>query len=106
MRVIESCAQCLYDKQKHLSDDSQYLAEVREIIDNRRENDTSPYMVYLFSKAYEKRFGKSASYREIKKKYNDLVLSMEDSIRRKIEQAPDPLAESLIYARIGNYIDF
>ena len=106
MRVIESCAQCLYDKQKHLSDDPQYLSEIREIIENRRENDTSPYMVYLFSKAYEKRFGKSASYREIKKKYNDLMLSMEDSIRNKIEQASDPLAESLIYARIGNYIDF
>ena len=40
MRVIESCAQCLYDKQKHLSDDPQYLSEVREIIENRRENDT------------------------------------------------------------------
>ena len=106
MRVIESCAQCLYDKQKHLSDDTQYLAEVREILDNRREDDTSPYMVYLFSKAYEKRFGKNAPYREIKKKYNDLVLSMEDAVRRKIEKAPDSLVESLIYARIGNYIDF
>ncbi|MBR2545827.1 MAG: DUF89 family protein [Erysipelotrichaceae bacterium] len=106
MRVIESCAQCLYNRQKHLSDDPQYLAEVRKIIENRREDDTSPYMVYLFSRAYEKRFGKNASYREIKKKYNDLVLSMEDSIRNKIELASDPLAESLIYARIGNYIDF
>ena len=94
MRVIESCAQCLYDKQKHLSDDTQYLAEVREILDNRREDDTSPYMVYLFSKAYEKRFGKNAPYREIKKKYNDLVLSMEDAVRRKIEKAPDQIGRA------------
>ena len=106
MRVIESCAECLYDKQRHLSNDPQYLAEVREILENRREEDTSPYMVYLFSKAYEKRFGRSASYREIRKKYNNLVLSMEDSIRKKIEQAADPLTEALVYARIGNYIDF
>lgn len=106
MRVIESCAECLYDKQYHLSQDEGYLAEVKEILKNRRENDTSPYMVYLFNQAYEKRFGKRASYREVKKKYNDLVLSMEESIRKKIELADDPLSESLVYARIGNYIDF
>ncbi|MBQ3375243.1 MAG: DUF89 family protein [Erysipelotrichaceae bacterium] len=63
-------------------------------------------MVYLFNQAYEKRFGKRASYREVKKKYNDLVLSMEEFIREKIELADDPLSESLVYARIGNYIDF
>ena len=106
MRVVESCAECLYDKQYHLSQDEGYLAEVKEILKNRRENDTSPYMVYLFNQAYEKRFGKRASYREVKKKYNDLVLSMEESIRKKIELADDPLSESLVYARIGNYIDF
>ncbi|MBQ6654593.1 MAG: DUF89 family protein [Erysipelotrichaceae bacterium] len=106
MRIIESCAACLYDKQKHITDDEEYLAEVRRIIDERRENDASPYLVHLFDLAYRKRFGVSASYREIKRKYNDLVLSMEDSIRKKIEKADDPLSESLVYARIGNYIDF
>jgi hypothetical protein len=106
MRVIESCAECLYDKQRHLCQDEGYLSDVTEILKNRRENDTSPYMVYLFNQAYERRFGKRASYREVKKRYNDLVLSMEDAVRKKIEKARDPLTESLIYARIGNYIDF
>ena len=106
MRVVESCAECLFDKQYHLSKDEGYLSEVAEILKNRRENDTSPYMVYLFNQAYERRFGKNASYREIKKKYNDLVLSMENSVRQKIEKADDPLTEALVYARIGNYIDF
>ena len=106
MRTIESCAACLYDKQQRLTDDEQYLAEVRRIIDNRKEEDTSPYLVYLFDLAYKKRFGVGASYKEVKKKYNDLVLSMEQSVRQKIEMAEDPLSESLAYARIGNYIDF
>ena len=43
---------------------------------------------------------------EIKKKYNDLVLSMEDSVRNRIEASEDPLAKALLYARVGNYIDF
>ena len=106
MRINDNCAECLFDKQQHLTDDQEYLARVKEIIDNRDENDTSPYLVYLFTKEYEKRFGKKASYKEIKKRYNDLVLSMESSVRDKIENSTDPLLESLAYARVGNYIDF
>ncbi len=106
MRVSENCARCLYDKQKRLTDDEEYLAEVRRIIDSRREDDTSPYLGYLLNQAYQKRFGPGPSYREVRKKYNDLVLSMEDSVRKKIESSEDPLSEALVYARIGNYIDF
>ena len=106
MRIIQSCADCLYDKQQHLTDDEGYLAEVRNIIDNRDENDTSPYLVYLFNQAYERRFGKRSPYKGIKRKYNDLVLSLEPKLREKIEASSDPLATSLIYSRLGNYIDF
>ena len=106
MRIIQSCADCLYDKQQHLTDDEGYLAEVRNIIDNRDENDTSPYLVYLFNQAYERRFGKRSPYKELKRKYNDLVLSLEPKLREKIEASSDPLATSLIYSRLGNYIDF
>ena len=106
MRVPESCAECLYDKQKHLTDDVKYLSEVKELIDNRDEDDTSPYLVYKFNRVYERYFGKKAPYREIKKKYNDLVLSVEQSVRNRIEASEDPLAKALAYARVGNYIDF
>ena len=106
MRINESCAACLYDKQMHRTDDAVYLAEVRRLIDTRRETDTAPYLVYLFDRAYEERFGKRASYREIKKQYNDLALSMEGAVREKIEASPEPLETALLYARIGNYIDF
>jgi len=106
MRINESCAACLYDKRKQLTDDEEYLTEVKRLIDTRRESDTAPYMVYLFDRAYEKRFGKRASYRAIKKQYNDLALSMEAALRKEIEASPEPLETALLYARIGNYIDF
>ena len=106
MRVNSFCAACLWDKQLHKSDDPAYLAEVRQIIDTRKDEDTAPYLVYLFTRAYERRFGKSEPYRQVKQKYNDVVLSMENEIRRKIESSSDPLAASIAYARIGNYIDF
>lgn len=106
MRISESCAKCLYDRQQNKTDDPEYLAEIRTLLDNRGENDTSPYMVYLFNKVHERYFGKGAEYKNIKKQYNDLVLRMENDLRREIASDPDPLARSLIMSRIGNYIDF
>ncbi len=106
MRISESCAACLYDRQKNKTDDEEYLSEIRELLEHRKETDTSPYMVYLFNKVHERRFGAGADYKDIKKHYNDLVLGMEDSLRDRIEKSEDPLAAALIMARIGNYIDF
>ena len=106
MRISESCAKCLYDRQKEKTDNAEYLAEIRELLENRSENDTSPYMVYLFNRVHERYFGKGADYSGIKKTYNDLVLGMEDELRAEIEASEDPLAKALIMARIGNYIDF
>ena len=106
MRISESCAACLYDKQKNKTDDPVYLARVREIIENRRETDSSPYLVWQFNRLHEELFGKGADYRDLKKAYNDLVLSMEDALVREIEAADNPLAKAFVMARIGNYIDF
>ena len=106
MRVNDQCAACLLDKQEHKTNDPEYLAEVERILKNRKENDTAPYLVFLFNQAYERRFGKTEPYKEIKRTYNDYVLSLEDAIRLRIESDCTPLAASFAYARIGNYIDF
>ena len=106
MRVNDQCAACLLDKQEHKTNDPEYLAEVKRILKNRKENDTAPYLVFLFNQAYERRFGKTEPYKEIKRTYNDYVLSLEDAIRLRIESDCTPLAASFAYARIGNYIDF
>lgn len=106
MRISQSCAECLFERQKNKTNNAEYLAEIKRLLDNRKDTDTSPYMVYLFNKAHLKYFGESADHSAIKKQYNDLVLSMEDGLRREIDAAGDPLAKALIMARIGNYIDF
>ena len=106
MRISESCAKCLYDRQLNKTDNEAYLAEIRELLDKRKENDTSPYMVYLFNKVHVRYFGKGADYKDIKKEYNDLMLGMEDKLRDEIKNAEDPLAKSIIMSRVGNYIDF
>lgn len=106
MYIPESCAKCLYDKQANKVKDERYLARVREILDNRAETDTSPYMVYCFNKVYVELFGKLNSYADEKRKYNDLVLEIEDRLRSAIENDEDPLAKAFSLSRVGNYIDF
>lgn len=106
MRITESCRDCLYSRQKNLTDNEDYLAEIGRLLDNRGENDTSPYMVYLFHKVYVKYFGETKPYQKIKKKYNDMMLEIEESVRQKIETSENPIATALMYARIGNYIDY
>ena len=106
MRVSPSCAACLWERQKQKTPNPDYLARVREIIDTRKEDDTAPYLVYLFAEAHEKFFGKPPSFRDVKKRYNDCVLRLEPAIRSRIAASPDPLAAALAFARAGNYIDF
>lgn len=106
MALAECCVSCLYEKQKQVSRDPAYLGEITRIIENRRPCDTSPYLLYLFQQTYARYYGKAAPFGEAKRKYNDLVLSMEDAVRMQIESAEEPLARALVYARVGNYIDF
>ncbi|WP_303803971.1 DUF89 domain-containing protein [Ruminococcus flavefaciens] len=106
MRISQSCAECLYKRQKNKTDNTEYLAEIKSLLDNRKETDTSPYMVYLFNKVHVRYFGKGADYSVIKKQYNDLVLAMEESLRHEINSAEEPLAKAMMMSRAGNYIDF
>ena len=106
MRVIESCAECLYNRQLRKTDNKECLAEIKAVIDNRTDDDPAPYLVYRFNQIYLKYFGSVASFRDEKIKYNDLVLSMEDALREEINSSDDPLLTAFSYARAGNYIDF
>jgi hypothetical protein len=52
MKISESCANCLYDRQRARTQDEAYLAEVRRLLEERAENDPSPLLVYRFNQAY------------------------------------------------------
>ena len=107
MRVSESCAKCLYDRQKARCGDDAYLALVRKIIEEREENDTSPLLVYRFSQAYEEMLGSPRTgYADVKRHYNDLMLGMESRLLSRIESSADPVMTALVFARAANYIDY
>ncbi len=106
MRMSEVCAGCLYRRQMSILGDPAYLAEIRSIIENRGEDDCAPYLVYLFDRVQERLLGERRPFGEIKRRYNDLVLSLEDTLKTRIASSPDPLETAFLFSRIGNYIDF
>lgn len=106
MRIPELCAKCLYDHQKSRCPEAEYLRRVQNLIDERREQDTAPLLVYRFDLIYEQLYSRRPSYAAAKQKYNDLVLAMADGLRARIGAAEDPLACALTFARVGNFIDF
>ena len=112
-RVVDSCVECLYSRQINLVKDKDadvaaaYLADIKSILDNRGDEDCSPYLVYLFKQKYKEYFGTNTkSFSDEKRKFNDLVLDMLPELQEKIDEASDPLCQALFMARLGNYIDF
>ena len=106
MNIPDSCAKCIYDKQRAVSDHPGFLADVKTLLDHRADSDTSPVLVYRIGRLQERYFGKRRSYADVKKQYNDLALSTEGLVREKILSSKDPIAAAIAYSRVGNYIDF
>lgn len=106
MKLPQMCVSCLFDNHEDKAPDKRYVDGVKEILDNRQEDDSAPYLSAKFKELYEKLYGKQESIAPLKEKYNKYVLDLEEKIKEKIELSEDPLLASLIYARVGNYIDF
>ncbi|MCR5098060.1 MAG: ARMT1-like domain-containing protein [Lachnospiraceae bacterium] len=106
MRFNDNCAKCMYDRQVKKTNNQEYLAEIKKVLDNRPDDITSPQIVDAFNRLHEKYLGPLPSFSKEKEEYNDLVLSMENDLRNEIETSEDPLATAIVMSRIGNYIDF
>ncbi len=106
MRVNQGCRECMLKRERERTEDPACLAAVDEILSKEENLLSTPYLAWLFSESYYRITGIREDYAGVKKKYNDLVLSMRGELRARIEAAEDPFRRALEYARIGNYIDF
>ena len=113
MRLNSYCIRCLLDRQQERLEKFQdeekktaYMKKVAGIVGASEDEDSAPVMVWRFNKLYREYFGEAVDYRKEKEEYNRYVMEMENRLYQEILEAPDPLAMSIVYARIGNYIDF
>lgn len=114
MKLNPFCMCCALNKQeqkiRHYPDmekKTEYMKKVMALIANTEENDCAPSLSVDIQKLYSSFWNcPMEDFTKIKKEFNQLMLNMEASIEDKIRKANDPLEKALLYARIGNYIDF
>lgn len=113
MRLYASCICCLLNKQeqklRNCRDEkkkTEYMKELLRLAGNSGDEASAPWLAAQIMKVHEKYFGKSGSYADVKKEFNQLVMSMEEELKQRFLSQPDPLKTALLYARVGNYIDF
>lgn len=114
MKLNPFCMCCALSKQeqkiRHYPDmekKTEYMKKVMALIANTEEKDCAPSLSVDIQKLYSRFWDcPMEDFTEIKREYNQLMLNMEDSLENKIRKSEDPLEKSLLYARIGNYIDF
>ena len=86
---------------------TEYMKKVMALMANTEEKDCAPSLSVDIQKLYSSFWNcPMEDFTEIKKEFNQLMLNMEVSIEDKIRKSNDPLEKALLYARIGNYIDF
>lgn len=84
-----------------------YILKVLDRLSHLNEEDCAPSISVELKEMFSEYWNiPQQDYTEIKKEFNQLMLDMEADIRALIDASDDPLAAALVYARIGNYIDF
>ena len=86
---------------------NQFLKKVCDIIAQADpQNDAPPLVDARIIKEQRRIFGESDDFSAEKKHYNDVILEIYDSLKKKIAEASDPVLAAMQYALAGNYIDF
>lgn len=112
-RISSYCLNCIMTRQEKnfqaVSDEvkrERYRAAVEKAVAEKDPSVSAPVLVAQLNRIEEQFFGKKDIFGPVKKKYNQLMMELSGQIREKIKAAKDPLAQALIFGRVGNFIDF
>lgn len=69
---------------------------------------STPELSAQLAEVFNQHFGerRQKDFDTLKRIYNERMLALEPQLRATVAAAPDPLADALRLARVGNYIDF
>lgn len=112
MKLEASCIECLRSKEEkramEITDNgkrAEYLQKVDAILQGEKQM-SPPECLAAFYKIFDGIYGTIPSYKELKMKYNSLMLENEYNICHRIQCAEDSLKTAMQAAQAGNYIDF
>lgn len=113
LRFHTQCIPCLLEKAlKQIpkeADETEKLCfakTVLHIMSDAPVNISAPEIVARITELQKTVFGIEDNFSEVKKYFNNLMMTKEKTIENKILSAEDSLYMALCFAMIGNYIDF
>ena len=114
MKVNSYCISCQIRRQEQKirqCDDAGkktfYMKEVCRLMADADEDACAPSLSASFRKLYRDVWHEPPEdYTAIHREVNQLVMDLLPTLEKRIRAAQDPLKDALVYARIGNYIDF
>lgn len=113
MNINPYCMCCLINKQekkiRDFTDNTkkcEYMKQVLKLISQSGDNDCTCSLAVDIQKIFEDFWDKKEDFTQIKHEFNQLMLDLEEKLEKTIRNTKDPLETALLYARIGNYIDF
>ncbi len=113
LRLNTECIGCIYNKflkavPKGTDEASRlhYAKQILRIIADASDDKSAPEIVCECTRIKNITFGEFDEFAELKTYFNGLMLGLEDLISENIQNSSDPIRMALIYALLGNYIDF
>lgn len=111
MKLQPCCVECLREKEqeralqiKNLKQREEYLQKVEAILRDKKDM-TPPEYLDAFYQLFNGSYGSLPSYKELKEKFNQLMLEKEPWIYDRIQNSKDSLKTAIQAAQAGNYID-
>ena len=113
VRLDPECIRCLLKKHLNAAPESaskeacvSYMQRMLRLMAEASPFEGAPVLVSEIEALQKEMFGIVRDFSKEKKAFNELMLSLEDSVWQKIVHAQDPLYAAVQFAMIGNYIDF
>lgn len=113
MRTGKYCRECLFRSEERKVEQEQneekkqlFLDQVRAVLRDEDSELSPPEYLAEFTELYERHFGAQTAFDPLKKHFNELMLTKEPEIRKRIEASEDPVATAIQAAQAGNYIDY
>ena len=112
MKITNDCKKCLLEKYSvkcpsslSARDMNEFRVAVARIIEENGAV-SAPEIVEKINEYRLRHFGEIEDYSEIKRFFNELMLTFEDKMRAEVEASDDPLCRAVQYAMGANFIDF
>ena len=113
VKLNHECIDCLL--KKHLnaypcsadkSEITEYKKRILGIISSAGKTESAPEILEKIINLKKEMFNFAEDFSKEKVHFNELMLAQEESLQTKINSASDPVYQAMLYAMIGNYIDF